>query len=78
MSKVEGVEGDSDEEETLPDDSSSRSSGEILDPRAGKVDVVLSQLKFDAGQIAQLLFKNKFAEGSNTKARKTITKVARE
>lgn len=77
MTKVATAENGGEEEgesapEGLPD------SDNALDPRAGKVDVVLPQLSFDAAQIAQALLKNKFAEGSNTKARKTITKVAHE
>lgn len=76
MTKVEMTEGEEEEEECAPEELPN--SNKVLDPRAGKVDVVLPQLPFDAAQIAQVLLKNRFAEGSNKKARKTISKVAHE
>ncbi|KRT79421.1 hypothetical protein AMK59_6968, partial [Oryctes borbonicus] len=45
----------------------------ILDPRAGHVDVVLPQLKFVPKQIIEILNQNRFVSGSNSLSRKAIT-----
>lgn len=46
------------------------------DPRAGKVDVVLPQVPFDAGAIADMLLELRVKPYTNTRSRKTITRLA--
>lgn len=48
---------------------------EVLDPRAGNVNVDLPQLKFNALEVANLLKQVKFTPGTNTKTRKTIGRL---
>ncbi|KAJ8672679.1 hypothetical protein QAD02_003939 [Eretmocerus hayati] len=55
--------------------SSSRHNSKPLDPRAGRVDVEIPQLPFNANDIAALLRKNKFHPESTSKTRKHITRL---
>lgn len=50
----------------------------VLDPRAGRVDVVLPRLKFSSKEIAKLLQEHKFDEGSNTKSKKAISLLVQQ
>lgn len=60
------------EDEIMSDDEDVQENN-VLDPRAGYVDVVLPQLKFVPKQIVAILSQNRFANGSNSKSRKAIT-----
>ncbi|XP_012265625.2 ribosomal RNA processing protein 1 homolog isoform X2 [Athalia rosae] len=51
---------------------------EPLDPRAGKVDVVLPQLPFNAKAMAELIILYRFHPSSTSKTRKQILQVAKE
>ncbi|XP_034936572.1 ribosomal RNA processing protein 1 homolog [Chelonus insularis] len=60
------------------DDSIDQFRQKALDPRAGRVDVELPQVPFDAEQIANLLKTYKFHESSTTKNRRQIKKLIDE
>ncbi|KAK5638984.1 hypothetical protein RI129_013279 [Pyrocoelia pectoralis] len=64
MEKMEVDSDDEDEDETVT---------EVLDARAGHVDVLLPQLKFNPSEVVDLLQQFKFTEHSTTHARKAIT-----
>lgn len=49
-----------------------------LDPRAGRVNVELPQIRFSSKDIVRMLEEHKFIEGSNPKSRKTITSLIHE
>lgn len=51
------------------------SDNKPLDPRAGKVNVDIPQIPFDANEISDLLTKNKFNEKSTTLGRKHMSKL---
>lgn len=46
-----------------------------LDPRAGRVDVELPQIKFKAKYIVNALHEHKFDKNSNSKSRNTINEL---
>lgn len=69
---------DSDVESFDEPKQNSRKESKILDPRAGRVDVVLPQLRFDSNKIVHLLAEYKFVQGSTTKSRKAISKLIEE
>lgn len=49
-----------------------------LDPRAGKVDVKLPQIPFNAKQIATLLDQYKFDPSATTKSRRQLRRLVKE
>lgn len=62
-----------DEEGDEVEESNDLTPGEKpLDPRAGRVDVELPQIKFNAIKIVEILNQYKFDPKSTTKSRKTI------
>lgn len=65
----------SDEETYENFDDVAKTDVNVLDPRAGFVDVVLPQLKFSSKQILQLLEQYKFHPGSTVKSRKTLSRL---
>lgn len=80
-----------DEEDEADDDSSEETDPESenhdqinkaeekpLDPRAGRVDVELPQLPFDAKAIADLVMTYRFHPSSTTKTRRQILRIAKE
>lgn len=69
---------DIEDEDNNNEEAVKKGDDEILDPRAGKIDVEISQLIFDPEEIAQLLQEYKFVKGSNTKTRKAITKLVEQ
>lgn len=78
----EEVDEDIDEEnenyDEMEETSTSSNSAKVLDPRAGKVDVELPQLKFSSKEIVKLLQEHKFVQESNTKSKKAISQLIRE
>lgn len=54
------------------DDAIDEAEEKPLDPRAGRVNVELPQLKFSSKEIVQLLQEHKFIEGSMTRSKKAI------
>lgn len=46
-----------------------------LDPRAGRVDVELPQIRFKAKDIANVLLECKFDKDSNPKSRRTVSEL---
>lgn len=67
---------ESDEDDEEQDDESAR--GRVLDPRAGRVNVDLPQIRFDAKEISDLLFNGKFDENATSKNRKIVDKLIKE
>lgn len=49
-----------------------------LDPRAGRVDVYLPQIKFNAKKVAELLKEHKFEKNSTKRGRNMITVLAKQ
>lgn len=82
---AENVEGDEDDEENadadeddVEDEESAEEDGEQvqhLDPRAGRVDVIMPEIKFDAMEIVRLLEVEKTKPHTNVKSRQQITRV---
>lgn len=71
MQKIDNEDSDeaiSDLEENLEDSE----NGDVLDPRAGRVDVVLPQIPFHARAIANILNEFKFHDKSNRESRKAV------
>lgn len=50
-------------------------SEKVLDPRAGCVNVDMSELDFDAMEIAQILEDMKYQKGTRAKNRKSIDRI---
>lgn len=50
----------------------------VLDPRAGRVNVDLQQIKFDAKEISDMLDKDKFDPAATSKNRKIVNKLINE
>jgi len=76
MKKVEVSEDDDDDDddEKLPITEKDLQS-KPLDPRAGRVNVDLPQLPFDAAKIAQSLEKYRFHPLSTSKSRRQVLKL---
>ena len=66
------------EESIGDDDEIIHDEGTVLDPRAGRVDVVLPQIKFHPKGIIALLESYRFAEGSKTISRQAINVIIKE
>lgn len=76
---MERMEVDSDEEEEGDDDDDDDGGEpEVLDPRAGHVDVVLPQLKFDSSEICDLLNQHKLTKQSTKNGRKAIAELCQK
>lgn len=58
--------------------SEKKTENKPLDPRAGRVDVDLPQIKFSCKEIIDMLEKCRFVEESTPKARKTIGRMINE
>lgn len=65
-----------DEDEALS--STGKKESKPLDPRAGRVDVELPQLPFDAAKIAQSLQEHVFHASSNAKSRRQLRRLIEE
>ncbi|XP_044763164.1 ribosomal RNA processing protein 1 homolog [Coccinella septempunctata] len=76
MQKVE-IEEDKDSEE-YDEEEGHLLEDKPLDPRAGRVDVVLPQIKFNPKLLADLLVKYKYTENSKVAARKTMTLLSKQ
>lgn len=50
----------------------------VLDPRAGKVDVVLPQLKFRAKSMVELFNEQKCLKETSSEGRKALTKLIQQ
>lgn len=50
-------------------------TGKEFDVRAGRVNVVLNEIKFDPNEIINLFEKYRFKEFTNAKSRKTIKEM---
>ncbi|KAJ3651734.1 hypothetical protein Zmor_017752 [Zophobas morio] len=72
MKKVELSEEMSDEEEETLEEEKVR----VYDPRAGRVDVELPQIKFHSKAIVKALSACKFEKSTNSKSRKCITELS--
>lgn len=69
-------EDDVDEEEEGGDDDTEEQNGvKHLDPRAGRVDVVMPVLPFDAQEIISVLEEEKYKKYTNVKTRQLISRV---
>lgn len=72
----EAIEAEDDEEDGYEQE---EDAGErVLDPRAGRVNVDLQQIKFDAKQIADKLDNDKFEPAATSKNRKIVNKLVNE
>lgn len=69
------VEEDSDEEMSDMEEEQQESGEKILDPRAGRVNVELPQIKFRAKDVAEMLLKQKSSPETCTKGAKAITRL---
>nr|XP_022907572.1 ribosomal RNA processing protein 1 homolog isoform X1 [Onthophagus taurus]XP_022907573.1 ribosomal RNA processing protein 1 homolog isoform X2 [Onthophagus taurus] len=47
----------------------------ILDPRAGRVDVILPQIRFKPKQICEMVEQYRFGKGTNSKSRRSIVDI---
>lgn len=66
-------------EERIPElEEEEEATNKPLDPRAGRVNVDLPQLKFSCEEIVKMLGEYKFIEGSSPKSRKTIATIINE
>lgn len=54
------------------EDSENKNEEKSLDPRAGRVDVELPQIRFKAKYIVNALVECKFSKDGNSKSRRTI------
>lgn len=52
--------------------------GKPLDPRAGRIDVELPQIKFSAKKISEALMNYKFDKNSTKRGRNMITVLAKQ
>lgn len=73
----------SDEEDDNEDDDQDEEEEPVphekpLDPRAGRVDVEIPQIPFNAAGIAKVLKENKFHKLSTAMTRKQITRLIHE
>ncbi|KAB0790979.1 hypothetical protein PPYR_02779 [Photinus pyralis] len=75
LDAMERMEIDLDDEEEEDDDDE---EPEVLDPRAGHVDVVLPQLKFDPSEICELLNQHKLTKQSTKNGRKAIAELCQK
>ncbi|VEN61387.1 unnamed protein product [Callosobruchus maculatus] len=66
------------EKMTEDDDEEAEESSKPLDPRAGRVDVEIPQLKFSAKTIASNLIKHKYDKNGTTKARNMINVLSKQ
>lgn len=74
--KLDGDENmSSDEEEHVGNDESKEKP---LDPRAGRVDVELPQLKFNSKKLSEILLEYKFDTHSTKKGRDMITILSKQ
>lgn len=73
----EDEENDEDEDDEEVDESAEENGEQVqhLDPRAGRVDVIMPEIKFDAQQILRLLEVEKTKPYTNVKSRQQITRV---
>lgn len=70
----EADDGDDDEYEDV-DDEDGETGEKHLDPRAGRVDVVMAEIKFDANQIIEFLAEERQKPYANVKSRQQIARV---
>lgn len=63
------------EDEQLSEIETQNEAEKLLDPRAGRVDVDLPQIPFDAAQIVQLLSQYKFHPTLMSRSRKQLNKL---
>lgn len=66
------------EEEQVSEDEIVTSESKPLDPRAGRVDVELPQIKFSPKMIADLLIKHKYFENSKVAGRKAMNLLSKQ
>lgn len=78
VQKIELSDEEDDESDHLEESSSQNDSNQIMDPRAGRVDVELPQIPFDAKEIVALLTMYKFHKQSTTRGRKNLVKLVAE
>ncbi|KAK2585967.1 hypothetical protein KPH14_010544 [Odynerus spinipes] len=81
MEKIEEPDEDSEEENDMKEFSEEESEnnvGNTLDPRAGRVDVELPQINFDAKKIAELIKQYRFHPSSTAKSRRQIARLIQE
>ena len=74
----EEAEDEDDEESNHKLETKLQPKEQILDPRAGKVDVEIPQVPFDPTQISNLLKEQKFHKLSTTQSRKEISRLISE
>lgn len=79
MQKIEESDEDSDEDsKILSEKELTDTTEKALDPRAGRVDVELPQINFNAKKIAELIKQYKFHPSSTTKSRRQIARLIEE
>lgn len=66
------------EEKDCSDDEINKVGNGPLDPRAGRVDVEIPQIKFNAKLLADVLLKNKFTKNSTVPARREINIISQQ
>lgn len=70
-----------DENEQMPsdeDDSNDQLKERPLDPRAGRVDVELPQIKFSSKKLAEILMNYKFDKNSTKRGRNMISVLSKQ
>lgn len=77
MEKVEECDEDS-EKEASSEEEVTDNTEKPLDPRAGRVDVELPQIKFNAKKIAELIKQYRFHPSSTAKSRRQIARLIQE
>lgn len=81
MEKIEvsdAEENFDDESKQFPETEMQNKIGKPLDPRAGKVNVELPQIPFNAAKIAELLSTYKFHPSSVAKSRRQLSRLINE
>lgn len=70
-----GIERDGEEDEEEENENEESEDAGVLDPRAGRVDVVMSEIKFDPLEIVRILEDMKFKKFTGTRNRKCINRI---
>lgn len=78
MEKLEDMEDNSNNEDDFSETETQNEIEKPLDPRAGRVDVELPQIPFNAAKIAELLSMHKFHPLSTAKSRRQLLRLLDE
>lgn len=71
----EGEDNDKDEDDTSENEDEVAEKQQALDPRAGRVDVVMPEIKFNPTKIAEGLEELKYKKFTNVRNRKCIDRI---